>query len=315
MSEWWKVETCKIVGANVPWNGTAPFARSKPLVMHDESRMIGLVDDYGGDNVRVNLIDSQDEVREVCGLEHPVPLAKNAEVWLLRKNFPGKDEALAEILDTKCLLYGPLTNLQENVRWAIVHMDTDAEQLLKDWCERASEDAVEFAAKRKHHEAQAAGLLTFTLCDSPPNAGTYLATLDEKDRPGVASLIEERKGWHFMQSARTREQEALVRIFKRRSEWYHAAKSELEKEAMVLRDQNQALLLQVRGGDSDPTKTPEHPGHPLLSLGWKYTHVPGDVDPYGCEWQDPQLSGGSRNTHALPMALGLALKRLMDKPK
>jgi hypothetical protein len=311
MSEWWKVGETKIVGATIPWNGTAPFARSAPLLMNGEGR-IGAVEKYEGDNVLVDVdVDVVEPPEGLCSFD-PVPVTKNAEVWLLRKNFHAREECLTEVFDSKCLLYGPITFPRDNVQWVIVHKDTDAEQLLKDWCERASEDAVELAATRKH-EAHAAGLLTFTLCDSALNAGTYLATLDEKDRPDAYLALEERKGWHSLQAARMREQEALVRIYKRRSEWYHAAKSALEEEVMTLREQSRALLLQVRGGDSDPVTDTNHPGHPLLSLGWQYTGTPEDMDPYGCEWRDPQLQGGARITHALPGALGLALKRLMAK--
>lgn len=297
MSEWLEVSKCKIVGAAYSWIGTAPFARSKPLVMHDESKLIGLAgDEYEEGNVKVDLLV---DVEGLLVLQ-PLPLAKYAEVWLFRSNFSFRDEAVSEVLDSKIVLYGPKSH--DNIVWLIVQAEKDATQLLRDWCERAETEAIEHAAKHQLADAVNAGLLAYTLCDSPKNAGLYLAVLDvandKRRHEEVEHHLDNVKGWYFYQASRNEKHVALVRIFKLRCE-----------EILTLKEQNEALILQAKGGDADPITDTRHPGHLLLQLGWHYS--PGD--PYACEWVDPKTIQGCRSTHALAAALGIALKRFMSQ--
>jgi len=75
----------------------------------------------------------------------------------------------------------------------------------------------------------------------------------------------------------------------------------------------QTLQTQLRGGVGDPRTDPQHPGHWLLRLGWHY-HGEGE-DPYGCNWEDPACKGtGCRECVTLPVALGRALSRILDRP-
>jgi hypothetical protein len=80
-----------------------------------------------------------------------------------------------------------------------------------------------------------------------------------------------------------------------------------EEEIATLKEQNEVLALQAKAGNSDPSTDVGHPGNLLLLLGWRYNHG----DPYACDWTDPELVKGARLTHALPSALGVALRRMM----
>ena len=306
MSELWKISDCTIVGAPLTWTDKVPFARSKPLVQHGSH--VAQVEKYEGDSVHVAPIAS--EAFEGITLP-PVPLTRDAEVWLLRSGFVFRDEAVGNALEAKIVLHGPKE--EDTVVWMVVDFNIDASETLKEWCERAEVESIEHAAKHEFEHAVVAGRLTYTLCDAAKNAGLFLAVLElarhTQEEQEVSTYLDMVRGWHFYQRSLLEKQIALTRIFKRRCEWLLAARHELEHKLASLREENEALALQAKAGNSDPVTDPQHPGNLLLQLGWRYS--PGD--PYACEWVDPQLDRGSRSAHALPSALGIALRRILGK--
>lgn len=58
------------------------------------------------------------------------------------------------------------------------------------------------------------------------------------------------------------------------------------------------MLIQLRGGITDPREDQDHPGRYLLKAGWTY-HGP---DAMGCEWSHASFDDGARKSLAFALA-------------
>ena len=214
-------EDWSIVGAPLSWTGSAPFVRAKPIVRNTVGENATVVE-YSGSSVTLG------EMGLTSLFFEPVPLTRNAEVWLLRPHFPHREDALMDMASAGIVLHGP--HMLFDVAYAVVHKGTEADSILSGWCEQASDEAIDSAANAYGEnagpmasEALSYASIAFSLCHAPSKSGLYLAILDVTGREewgnNTATMIEESRGFHYLQSTMTHKNTALMNIYKRRCEY------------------------------------------------------------------------------------------------
>lgn len=231
-------EQWTIIGAESNWEGSAPFMRAPPLVQSGNE--YAYATRYSGDNAHLTAVLEKDIAQWSCRFD-PVPLEPKAEVWVLRKSFPFLDAAARDLHESECVIHGP--SHHEDVMWAVVRYDTEAQTLLQEWCDRAADEAVEagalaYGAEHSLRErAMNCASLSFSLCNAPAKTGLYLAILEAVGRTDwhnqTAAMIESTRGFYFYQAALAQKTNVLVRLYRRRCEQLELANDDLRRRAKL----------------------------------------------------------------------------------
>jgi len=223
MSTRWKLNTCKIVAAQGALQGKFPFNRCYPVVQStDKPGVYGIVNAYWGDFINVTEIEEPTflealEEGDWCRVG-PVPLVPYADVWMLRDNFPFREDALSDLCGPYKALHGPVED--GSTTWVIIRSDTEADGLLKEWCDDAEVQAVHCCAEGKRDDAYNNAMLSFSLCNAPEKSGVYLAVLEETqrvaDHNATLKQLEVTRGPAFTIAVMHCKQKALTDIYKAR---------------------------------------------------------------------------------------------------
>jgi hypothetical protein len=217
-----------IVGAPFEWAGSSPLIRAKPIIQ-DKAGALFKVIGYSGDNVEVEDLEGDVEALQKQGLciIPPEPLFKSAEVWLLRSHFPFLDDAVNDVISAKVLEQGPF--LTAGGACFVVNHSSVTENLLTEWCDRASDEAIDAESKaigenadKFHSLAMNCASISFSLCNAPSKSGLYLAILELAGRTEwygrTSTMIEQSRGFHYFQSTMNNKNSVLLKVYKRRSE-------------------------------------------------------------------------------------------------
>ena len=223
MTERWKIDDCTIIGAQGSLTGNAPFWRCPPLVLNENfPGRVGVVLMYAGDSVDVSVVPEQVyqealEKNTWCKLSES-ELFRYADVWMLRANFPFTDFAIDDIESAK--VGANLPREDQGTTWMLVRRDTDAEQLLKEWCDRGAAEAIMMCATEQYDLAYNCACLAFGLCQAPEKSGLYLAVLEVTQREALyrsaVHMIEQSYGQEFALAVQHCKARSLAEIYKNR---------------------------------------------------------------------------------------------------
>jgi len=284
----------------------------------EEAGKVGIVNQYMGSDINVTEV-SESLFREAVEKGDwwktpPVPMDPYAEIWMLRSNFHFREDALMDVIETKANLYGPLTT--EGIDWIVVRKDQDTEQILQEWCDRGSVEAITSCAKGDNDRAYDNATLAFSICNAPEKCGLYLAVLEETQHPNeyenTIKMLESTQGYPFLIAAMHCKQTALTEIYKQRCAALAKDVSTQEITIRYLTDQNEILLRNCRMGDHLYSETnPLNPGNLLRELGWEYQ----ESDVLGSGWIDPKGGQAIGPPHTLFSAVMIALERLIRSQK
>lgn len=143
----------RVIAAMTPPTSKAPFNRGRPVLRASDGTIIR-VRTYTSDDRAEGPTYSAEELQELIGAEQitdltkagPIPAASGASLWVLRRNLPRRDRALAELQMSGLLLHPALDGQDDAKLCVVAEGRPEGSAMLGRWRDEAMEAATIQAA-------------------------------------------------------------------------------------------------------------------------------------------------------------------------